>query len=353
MEQKPNIVFIICDDLNNALQQMGRIPFAPTPNLQRLISSGVRFLCAYSNCPVCLPSRNSMLSGLYPHTTGHYTLWDHWRTQTYIQPTWTPDNPYGGTPLLGSSVMLPKHFRDNGYNTFGVGKVAHEGETDPDWWTEYAYGPDYGPFLWDTLRKAQRAHPDRLWLYEGEPMVSYARRYQGLDRFFLKDEEYRHHIEMSFGSLPEIFGNPDFEIKGSTGQPFCYVNDDDRDQLPDEKSTTWAVDVLRKDHEKPFFLAVGLMKPHTPLNVPQRFFDLVPADMLELPPFLEDDCDDCARAHVENRPYGFLCYDMITKGGEAMWKKWLQSYLACIAFIDEQVGLILDALDESPYRADA
>jgi arylsulfatase A-like enzyme len=349
-QEKPNVLFVICDDLNNAIAGMGREPCAPAPNLQRLMNEGIRFTNAHNNCPICLPSRNSMLSGLYAYTTGHYTLWDAWRTTTHIHTTARWRNRYSNRPLLGDAVMMPKHFKDNGYNTFGVGKVHHEGRVDPDWWTDYAYGPDYGPYLWDSVRVSQQAHPDRLWLYEGEPMLSYAERYEGLDRFFLDGREYRHHIEMAFGSLPEIFDRDGFDIRNGDRTPYRYVNDDNRGLLPDEKSAEWAVDVLAQKHEKPFFLGVGFMKPHTPLNAPQRFFDMFPLDDIQLPPFLENDCDDCARALVENRPYGFLVYGMILKGGEEMWRKWLQSYLACIEFMDEQLGKILNALDESPYR---
>ncbi|MBN1673091.1 MAG: sulfatase [Kiritimatiellae bacterium] len=349
-DTRPNVVFIICDDLNSAIAGMGRRPCAPAPNLNRLMSAGVRFPNAHNNCPICLPSRNSMLAGLYPHTTGHYTLWDKWRTQRCIRTIAVRGGAHTEAALLDSAVMLPKHFHDNGYNTFGVGKIHHEGRTDPAWWTDYAYGPDYGPFLWDSVREKQRAHPDRLWLYEGEPLRAYARRYEGVDRFFLDGDQFRHHIEMLFGPLSEAFAGAGADARQGSRAPFRYVNDEERDPLPDEKATAWALDVLRRRHDKPFFLGVGYMKPHCPLNVPQRFFDLFPADSLELPPFLADDCADCARALVEHRPYGFLAYDMILKGGEPMWRKWLQAYLACVAFVDEQVGRLLDALRQSPWH---
>jgi iduronate 2-sulfatase len=345
---RPNVLFILCDDLNNAIEGFGRRPFAPAPNLQRLLQRGMRFRHAQNNCPICLPSRSSMISGMYPHTTGHYTLWDDWRSCTHIKTTGDPGRPAWRTPLLGSGVMMPQHFRNHGYETYGVGKFAHEGKTDPNWWTEYAYGPDYGPFVWDPVRQWQAKHPDRLWMYEGEPMLSYSQRYAGVDRFFLNGPEFRHHIELNFGPLQEMVGGGG-ELRGTRGEGYRYVNDDDRDPLPDEKATAWAADVLRREHAVPFFLAVGYMKPHTPLNVPQRFFDLFPLDELELPPVLAGDCDDCARALVEHRPYGFLTYEMIQKGGERMWRKWLQAYLACIAFVDEQVGVLLDALAESPH----
>ena len=349
--RRPNVLFIICDDLNTAIEGFGRTPCAPAPNLQRLLREGVRFRNAQNNCPVCLPSRTSLLSGLYPHTTGHYTLWDDWRSCTHIQTTSDPLRPAWRRPLLASAVMLPQHFRNHGYQTFGVGKVAHEGQTDPAWWTEYAYGPDYGPFLWDAVRREQAMHPDRFWMYEGEPMLSYVQRYAGVDRFFLNGEKFRHHIELNFGPLGEILGNG-AELRNNRGESYRYASDDDRDPLPDEKTTAWATEVLQREHDDPFFLAVGYMKPHTPLNVPQRFFNLFPPEQIELPPVLAGDCDDCARALVEHRPYGFLTYEIIRKGGEGMWRRWLQAYLACIAFVDEQVGALLDALEASPYADD-
>lgn len=349
-DSRPNVLFVICDDLNNAVSGMGRTPFAPTPNLERLSRDGVRFPNAHSNCPICLPSRNSLFSGLYAHTTGQYTLWDHWRTSTPHATTGAYGRPYHGVPLLRNSVMMPRHFKDNGYNVFGVGKVLHEGVVDKDWWSEYGHGPDYGPFLWDANAGGQRGRPDREWLLQGEPLASYVHRYRGIDRFFLNDDQFRHHIEKAFGPLSDLFGGNAGDIRSGGGAPYRYESDDDRDPLPDEKTADWAVDILRRTHDKPFFLSVGFMKPHTPLNAPDKYFEMFPPNQLCLPPFLEGDLDDCARALVEHRPYGFLTYGMLMKGGEALWREWLQAYLACVAFMDDQLGKILDALDQSPHR---
>jgi len=81
---RPNVLFIICDDLNNAITDMG---CTPCPNLHSLMAEGVRFANAHSNCPICLPARNMLLSGLYAHQTGHFTLWDQWRSSTHIYTT--------------------------------------------------------------------------------------------------------------------------------------------------------------------------------------------------------------------------------------------------------------------------
>ena len=346
---KPNVLFIICDDLNNAVSRMGRVPCSVTPNLSKLMAESVRFQNAQCNDPVCLPSRSSLFSGLYPHVTGHYTLWDSWRSTTAVATTGCYGRRDHGVPLLRNAVMMPKHFRDNGYGVYGVGKVLHEGVVNPEWWDEYGHGPDYGPFLWDAQRKCQRSRPDREWLCEGEPFSSYVKRYEGVDRFFLDGDRFRHHIEKAFGPLCDLFPGEENGVLGG-GKPYRYAADDDRDLLPDERTAAWAVDILSRRHERPFFLGVGFMKPHTPLNAPSKYFDMFPPEELELPPLLDGDLDDCARALIEHRPYGFLTYGLLMKGGEALWREWLQAYLACIAFMDDQLGKVLSVLESSPYR---
>lgn len=344
-----NILFVICDDLNNAIEGMGRVPFAPAPNLKRLMDGGVRFTNAHSNCPICLPSRSSLFSGIYPHGTGHFTLWDDWRSCTPIATTGEAHRlPGYGKALLGDAVMMPLHFKRNGYGVFGAGKTFHEGRIDDDWWTEYRGGPDYGPALWGAPLDDRLTH-----LFEGDPLEAYANRYAGIDRFSLIGREFRFHpIEMSRGPLDEVFGDPGRKGYLREGRVFRYVNDDDCDLLPDEETIEFGIGVLSRKHDRPFFLALGLMKPHTPLNVPRKYFDRFPIEEIDLPPQLAGDSDDCARALIENCPYGFLMYDLVTKEGETGLRKWLQAYLACVAFVDDQMGRLLDALERSPYAED-
>ena len=277
--KKPNVLFVICDDLNSAINGMGRTPFARTPNIDRLRHGGVSFNNAHANCPLCLPSRNSLFSGLYPHTTGHYTLWDDWPTTTHISTTRLSSSRRWSVPLLGQAVMLPQHFKNNGYNTFGAGKVFHQGKLERSWWSDFAYGPDYGPLCGNSLEKI-RLRPDRQWLLEDEPLKSYVNRYEGLDNFFLQGKEFRVSFDLMCGPLVEAFNHGKEAIWYGDGKPYHYTNDNDRDPLPDEKTTAWGIDILRQTHDKPFFLALGFMKPHTPLNVPQKYFDMYPPQSL-------------------------------------------------------------------------
>jgi arylsulfatase A-like enzyme len=168
--------------------------------------------------------------------------------------------------------------------------------------------------------------------------------------FFINEGKFHWNIEVEYGTLKEIFGGKSGKAVTAGGKSFRYENDNDRDLLPDEKTSNFGVEVLNRRHEDPFFLALGFMKPHTPLNAPSRFFDMFPPEKLPLPPQLPGDINDCARALIEHRPYGFLLYKLISKFGESSWRKWLQAYLACIAYVDEEIGKVLDALDKSPYR---
>jgi len=350
MADRPNVLFVICDDLNNALAGFGRRPEAPAPNVQRLLQRGVGFTACQSNCPICLPARNALFSGLPAHATGQATLWDAWRTITPIATTSHNGRPYHGQQLLADAVFMPRCFKSHGYSVYGTGKVLHEGVVNRDWWTDYGTPPDYGPFLWDDRVGWQRGRPDRERLYDSDVFRDYVRRYQGVDRFFLDEDRFRHHIEMAYGPLADLARHG--ELRTGLKQPYRYVNDDDRDPLPDELTTDWAIDALRRHRDGPFFLGVGYMKPHTPLNAPQEYFDRFPLDSLELPPQLAGDLDDCARALIEHRPYGFLTYALIVQDGERGWREWLQAYLACIAFMDDQLGRLLDALEETGHADD-
>jgi arylsulfatase A-like enzyme len=123
--------------------------------------------------------------------------------------------------------------------------------------------------------------------------------------------------------------------------------DCDDDELPDYHITNYGIQQLQKKHDKPFFLAVGLHKPHMPFSVPQKYFDMFPLASIELPPYEEDDLKDVPPAGVKMaRPDGD--HANILKSGR--WKEAIQAYLASIAYTDMNVGRLLDALEKSAYR---
>ena len=119
------------------------------------------------------------------------------------------------------------------------------------------------------------------------------------------------------------------------------------EDLSDWHITNYCIEQLGKPHDKPFFLACGLHKPHLPWVVPQKYYDLFPLEGIQLPPYREDDLDDIPPAGVRMaKPDGD--HRQILASGR--WKAAIQSYLACGAYTDMNVGRLLDALEKSPYR---
>ncbi len=318
---KKNVLFIIFDDLNDWVLNPPGHPKALTPNFDRLRERSVTFMNAHTVVPVCGPSRKCLFSGLYPQTTGSYDF-----------------AAWNKVPALAERTPLPLHFRNQGYGVYGTGKLLHEGEGG-DFYTEYGIGPDYGPWPWKGVGKPYfTAHPNRYkaWIP------------------FIKEPVHR---DLNFGSLADVpRWEPDtaqgvpgaYGWYGDEGKPFRYVNDSDRDPLPDEVSAAWAAEVLGRKHDRPFYLGVGFVRPHTPLYVPKEFYDLYPLESITLPPYRKDDLDDVAPVLRDRWQWGFDKFNaLIQSGGENEWKEWIRGYLASITFADAQLGKVLDALEKS------
>ncbi|MAS79821.1 MAG: hypothetical protein CMI25_05415, partial [Opitutae bacterium] len=132
--EKPNVLLIVCDDLNDYVETLGGHPQTQTPHLRKLIESGVSFTQAHCNIPICNPSRASFATGIYPHTSQQFGFED-----------WDKNE------ILKNSRTMMAHFSANGYHTLGTGKVMHN--RDHQEWDEYGHPSDYGPFLFDGKDK--------------------------------------------------------------------------------------------------------------------------------------------------------------------------------------------------------
>ena len=322
---KPNVVFIVIDDLNDFVTGMGGHPQAKTPHMARLATTGVRFSRAYSNNPVCAPSRGSFFSGIYPHTSGliHFGKWYE-------------------NEVLTSSRTLMEHFHAGGYQTLGTGKLLHHWR--PNQWDVHGHRANYGPFAYDGKRTV------------GHPSVPEPFRSIGA-------------VDGSFAPLSDVPRLPKTaDAPGHTGwvdrprwdqiRHLRYDGPDDRDPMPDERCTAWALAQLerlaREGTDKPFLLGVGYLRPHTPLYAPKRFFDLFPLDEVQLPVIKPGDASDTHYKDVyspeRKGPLHFRLlkesYPTIQEG----LRTYVRAYLACVAFVDEQVGKIVDAVDRSPFR---
>ena len=120
-KNKPNVLFIAIDDLNDWIGCLGGHPDVKTPNLDRLAQRGVLFTNAHCSAPACNPSRASLMTGIPPSTSGVYHNPQPWRK----------------SPALSSAVTIPQHFMAHGYHAIGGGKIYHGAFPDPPSWHDY------------------------------------------------------------------------------------------------------------------------------------------------------------------------------------------------------------------------
>jgi len=319
---KPNVLFIICDDLNDYEGAFNGHPQVKTPNIDKLAKSGVTFLNAHSNCPVCSPSRNSLFTGVYPYESKDFGWTKHFQQ-----------------PVLKHNKTLFEYFRENGYKVFGSGKLLHVNRKE--YWDEWGVDiNNYGPFAFDGLNQV------------GHPSVPEPFRSIGA-------------VDGSFAPLSDVPKFPNKKGKETgwiyskqSGKMLHYEDADNRDLLPDEMHAQWAVKKIREleksNSDQPFFMGVGFVRPHTPLYAPKKFFDMFPIDEIELSEIKEGDAQDTHYKDIYPADIKGLRYFRTLKesyGGdtEEGLKHFLQAYLACIAFVDYQIGTVVDAINNSKY----
>ncbi len=267
--EKPNVLFIAVDDLNDWIGCLGGHPDSVTPNLDRLANRSTLFTRAYCNAPACNPSRGSLVTGVRPSTSGDYE-----NAQSFRQ-----TNP--------DAVTLMQHFMANGYHVTGRGKITRQGQP--------------------------------------ADLVSY--------------HEY---VKQGEDPMP-----PNRPFNGFAGTSWFDWGPVDApvEEMDDWKVVQWGKNVLNQDHDKPFFLACGLYRPHLPWYVPQKYFDMYPPEDITLPNYDENDLDDVPEAG--RKMVRLDDHENVTKTGN--WRKAVAGYLACIRFADDMIGELLDALDNSSY----
>jgi arylsulfatase A-like enzyme len=146
---------------------------------------------------------------------------------------------------------------------------------------------------------------------------------------------------------------------GRRSSPFRYVSETDRDPTPDERNAKWAAGQLKafaqnKD-KRPFFLAVGFIRPHTPLHVPKKFFDQFPLNKVKLPVIKDGDADDTYYAdHYDGEARGLKMFRLLCESYPDCKdgiRAFTQAYLASVAAADECVGQVIEAVDNSPLKS--
>lgn len=277
-DKRPNVLFIISDDLNNSLGCYGH-PQVNSPHIDSLADRGVRFDRAYCQYPLCGPSRNSMLCGLYPNSTGIH------RNSLIFRQT------------------IPKHqslshaFRMEGYFAARIGKLYHynvpksvgtNGHDDPGSW-ELELNP---------------AGCDRL-LEEG-------------DIFSLRKN--------SFGGTLSWYASPREDKLHTDGML--------------ARDAEWVLERCARDQDRPFFLALGFYRPHTPYVAPKPYFKKYNVDEMPLVEGVEEDVKDLPQDALgsHKKEHELLNDDLRQQA--------IQAYFASITFMDAQVGRVLGKLEE-------
>ena len=269
----------------------------------------MQFTNAHCSQAVCTASRNSLLSGLHPASTGWYSSTSAMR-RSYDD-------------VMGDHKMLPQYFKDNGYTTLAVGKVFHSGVSDykertGDFWD--ATAPDY------KISKELRARGSGY----------------GGTKFY----PFPHEGSQIINHYGENF---------DSGQSLCW-GALEREDMPDGKMfdeliADWAVDQLEQDHAKPFFLAVGFVRPHVPYTAPKEYFDLYDLDEIKVPIVPDDEMSDIPLMG-KSIAYGTIKtgdHYAVVNLSDDYWREMVYGYLACVSFVDDQLGKVLRALENSKY----
>jgi len=327
-EDRPNVLFIICDDLNDYEGVFGGHPQAKTPNIDKLAQSGTRFMNAQSNSPLCQPSRNSLMTGVYPFDS-----------KDFVHKV-----DYFDQPVLKNCKTFVQLLNENGYNTLGSGKIFHGEPTDKEWQEWGVTVNHYGPYVYNGTENV--GHPD-----VPEPFRTVGGSISGS---FSPIEVFPEFSDDEIGE-----DKPGWRYGWNKEEGYFNCTDaNHRDLLPDEMHAQWAVEKIKALDEsstsEPFFMGVGFTRPHTPLHAPQRFFDMFPIEDLEVPERLENDLFDTHFEELYPTSHGLRFFNAIDESynydTDLAVKTFLQAYLACVAFTDEQVGKVMDALDSSRFK---
>lgn len=291
---RPNVLFLAVDDMNDWAGFLNPHPGTSTPNMDALAARSLVFTNAYTPAPMCLPARTALLWGRQPFETGVY---DH------TEPSWDAFRE-----LDDAGHVLMASFRDAGYEVLGAGKITHD--SNPRRWDDYR-ATDFFPeaYVRDKPRWEGRFDPEWRSPYDGQRIGN--------------GENFTYQMI-------------DFGPSGMTAT-----------EQPDGRSAAWACEQLRREHDRPFFLAFGSTQPHTPWRVPQEFFDLHPLDQVVTPEYRPEDIEDLSdyvRKELIDNHRSFL------RIREAdIWREAVQAYQASISFADWCVGQVLDELAASPH----
>ncbi len=295
---KPNVLLIVCDDLNTHVSTSG-YDAVQTPTLAAFSRAGMTFDRAFCQYPVCGPSRASFLHGLYPESTG------------------VLDNTSDIRQTRPNTVSLPQYFKQNGYWTASVGKVFHNSKNEP------------GNVAWNDYRKFEN---DELAVAV-QARKKFEQQYGSIeDRKNIK--KWKQVRKAAIAPL---------NAQTPPGHGRSGLRDE---QHKDGKNVRQVMKWLRDKSygDQPFFITLGIQKPHVPFLAPDKYFDLYPADKITFHRDPANLWDTLPQDAMVKRftSFGF------ESGQEnvARRQEFMQAYHACVSFIDAQIGLVFEQLKD-------
>lgn len=221
---KPNVLFIAIDDLNDWIAPLSAFPIAITPNFTRLAKMSMTFTNAHCASPSCAPSRIAVMTGVHPAKS------DIMKNKGGDGPFWRQ------VPALSQIQTMEQFFKANGYTTLAGGKIYHTlapprtiiNQAEPESW-DFWFPSVHVPIPFQPRAPEEVIHPKN-----------------------------------TIGVHPDYF----------TWGPIPVADE----KMADYHIVDWANYELGQVQSKPFFMAVGIIKPHDPWEVPQKYFDLYPLE---------------------------------------------------------------------------
>jgi arylsulfatase A-like enzyme len=305
-EERPNILFVIVDDLRPELGCYGNKEIK-TPNIDRLAREGLVFTQAYSQAAACAPSRASAMLGMRPDTTRVWSLGEKFRE---INP---------------AAVTIPQHFSKFGYHTVSMGKIFHNHMPDRVSFDE----PDLRPAAYNTPELIDR---DPESFYHDEAIQEEHARVREQR---LENNPNAYAGGWAYGRATESFDAPD-------------------NVFYDGAQTELALETMKRlrNKDQPFFLALGYYRPHLPFVAPKKYWDLYDRDKISPAdnPFLPKDSPIMAM----NSMYELRgCYDLefvehpsAYKLPDEIGRRLKHGYYASVSFIDACIGKLMNGLRE-------
>ncbi len=302
-KKKPNILFIAIDDLRPELGCYGS-PIAKSPNLDALANDGILFNRAYCQQAICSPSRASLMTGTRPETIGIIENYTYFRD------------------LNPDIITLPQHFRANGYETVYHGKIYH------------------GKFTDEELSWSRKPATDKVAVPKPKLVGGYASAEN--QKIFRDNQEA---IRKKYGSVEHY----------ALGRGPAYERADVPDHTyPDGYNVDLAIATMKDmlaQNDKPFFLGLGFVMPHLDWRAPAKYWDMYDRDAIPMAEYQSAPEDGAAmglHASFELRVRAGIPKSGPIEGELARTLK--HGYLACVSYIDAQIGRMITALDDAGIK---